>query len=335
VNTDEVLIPALGLLEPEQEFHSLLRGSWRREVAQVASLDRCQVIVAAPVAEAHGIEGMIVPGDEAGKTGAAALDLIDRLIAGGLRRDHVLVAVGGGATTDLVGFVASVALRGVDWVAVPTTLLGCVDAAIGGKTGVNTAAGKNLVGSVHRPLAAVIDLSLRRTQPERCRREGFAELIKTGLLDPGLGAAVLAGRGAQDLEILAGAAARVKLKIVGHDPYDSGIRQTLNLGHTLGHAIETVSGARGEAVAHGDAVAMGLAPVLRLGLGRSAEPWLAALRACGLPVERPAGLDPAALVEVMRRDKKATREGLRLILPLPDGSVVRRSGVDPVALLDA
>jgi 3-dehydroquinate synthase len=335
MSAEEVLIPSLGLPQPAVQYHPLVTGAWRGSVRAIVGSEGCHVVVAQPVAQAHGIEGIVIPGDEVGKTGHAALALVDRLVAAGLRRDHTVVAVGGGSTTDLVGFAASCALRGVNWLAVPTTLLGCVDAAIGGKTGVNTAAGKNLVGAVHPPVATVIDASLRQTQPEACRREGFAELIKTGLLDPGLGSAVLAARDDVDLAALASAAARVKLTVVGHDPHDRNVRQTLNLGHTLAHAIETVSAAQGAGVPHGEAVAMGLAPVLRLGLGVHAKPWLDALRGAGLTLERPEGLDPAALIEVMRRDKKATSEGLRLILPRPDGSVVRLCAVDPAILLDA
>jgi len=235
----------------------------------------------------------VPPGEEA-KTLAVAERLWRELR---LDRTGTILALGGGCTTDVAGFVASGYLRGVDWVAVPTTLVGQVDAAIGGKTAVDLPEGKNLVGAFHWPAATVIDPVLLRTLPERERRGGLAEVVKTGLL---------AGEPLWDLpeqgQVRRCAAYKTALCLA--DPHDRGPRNALNLGHTFAHALEAAAGYE---LGHGEAVALGL---------------LAALRLSGLPtddVERvlsptPVRVDPEKAWAALARDKKAERGRPKLVL---------------------
>jgi shikimate kinase/3-dehydroquinate synthase len=200
------------------------------------------------------IEGFVhaVPPGERAKTLSEVERLWNEL---DLDRSGTIVAFGGGSTTDLAGYVAATYLRGIDWVAVPTTLVGQVDAAIGGKTGINLAEGKNLVGAFHFPQLVVIDPAVLETLPAEERRAGTAEVVKTGLL---------AGKNVWELpEIeMIRACAAFKAAVVLSDPYETeGRRTILNLGHTFAHALEAGSGFM---VRHGDAVALGLLAALRL-----------------------------------------------------------------------
>ena len=236
----------------------------------------------------------VPPGEEA-KTVATAGRLWRELR---LDRDGTLVAFGGGCTTDVAGFVASTYLRGIDWIAVPTTLVGQVDAAIGGKTALNLPEGKNLVGTFHWPVRTVIDPALLETLPEEQRREGLAEVVKTGLL---------AGERLWELpdEELVRRCAAFKTALCLRDPYDRGPRQVLNLGHTFAHALE--AGAGYEAVTHGRALALGLLAALRLS-GRPTDAVEEAL------APEPVRVDPERAWEALKRDKKSTGEELTLVL---------------------
>jgi 3-dehydroquinate synthetase len=242
-----------------------------------------------------------VPAGEDAKTLAVVERLWSELEIG---RDGTIVAFGGGSTTDVAGFVAATYLRGIRWVAVPTTLTGQVDAAIGGKTGINTADGKNLAGAFHFPQSVVIDPDVLRTLPEKERRSGMAEVVKTGLL---------AGREVWSLpeEEMIRACAAYKAGVVLSDPYETeGRRAVLNLGHTFAHALEAGSGYR---VAHGEAVALGL---------------LAALRLSGLPTDaveevlrpEPVAADLDTAWSALGRDKKG--RGVFVLLEAPGKPVV-------------
>jgi len=213
-----------------------------------------------------------------------------------LDRDGTVVALGGGCTTDVAGFAAATYLRGVPWAAVPTTLVGQVDAAIGGKTGIDIPEGKNLVGAFHWPARVVLDETLLETLPEREQRQGRAELVKTRLL---------AG---QALDVRGAAAYKAALCL--RDPYDRGPRRWLNLGHTFAHALEAAAGYEG--VTHGRAVALGLLAALRLS-GRDVGQVEEILHPTPVKVDR--GRAWAA----MQRDKKAVGGELRLVLLGDDG----------------
>jgi shikimate kinase / 3-dehydroquinate synthase len=236
-----------------------------------------------------------------------------------LDRDGVLVALGGGSTTDVAGFVAATYLRGIAWVAVPTTLVGQVDAAIGGKTAIDLAQGKNLAGAFHWPVRAVIDPAALETLPEEQRREGMAEVVKTGLLagEPlwELAAAELVRR-----------CAAYKAAVCLRDPTDQGGRAVLNLGHTFAHALEAAAGYEG--VTHGRAVALGLLAALRLS-GRSTEVVEQVL------APQPVRVDRDRAWAALQRDKKARAGELRLVLLGKDGPVVEpRPEVEVRSALD-
>jgi shikimate kinase/3-dehydroquinate synthase len=220
-----------------------------------------------------------------------------------LDRDGTVVALGGGCVTDVAGFAAATYLRGIPWVAVPTTLVGQVDAAIGGKTGIDLPEAKNLVGAFHWPVRTVIDPALLATLPDRERREGMAEVVKTGLL---------AGEPLWELpqaELVRRCAA-FKAAVCIRDPHDRSERAMLNLGHTFAHALEAAAGY--EDVTHGTAVGLGL---------------LAALRVSGRPTDvveqllapRPVRVDRERAWQALRRDKKARGGELRLVLLSDDG----------------
>ena len=236
----------------------------------------------------------VPPGEEA-KTVATAERLWRELR---LDRGGTLVAFGGGCTTDVAGFVAATYLRGIDWIAVPTTLVGQVDAAIGGKTAIDLPEGKNLVGAFHWPVRTVIDPALLETLPEEQRREGLAEVVKTGLL---------AGERLWELPDadLVRRCAAFKTALCLRDPYDRGPRQALNLGHTFAHALEAAAGY--ETVTHGRAVALGLLAALRLS-GRPTDAVEAVL------APQPVKVDRDRAWEALQRDKKSTGGELTLVL---------------------
>jgi shikimate kinase/3-dehydroquinate synthase len=255
------------------------------------------VVADARVADLHGVEAThLVPAGEAAKTVAEAERLWRALR---LDRASLLVAVGGGTTLDLAGFVAATYLRGIAWVAVPTTLVAQVDAAIGGKTAIDLPEGKNLVGAFHWPTRTVVDTSFLETLSERELRNGLAEVVKTGLL---------AGERLWELEReeQVRRCAAFKAGICLRDPYDRDVRNQLNLGHTFAHALEA---ATGYALAHGEAVALGLLAALRLsGLEQEAAEVGELLR------PEPARVDRDDAWGALLRDKKALGGLARLVL---------------------
>lgn len=255
---------------------------------------------------------LTVPDGEAAKTLEVVGTVIDRLEDEGLERGDMVVAVGGGAVTDLAGFVAGIYLRGVRCGLVPTTLLGAIDAAIGGKVAVN-ARGKNRVGLFRDPEVVLVDLEVLDHLPVDLVRHGLAEALKVGLVaDPGLVDMVGALSPGASLEGIVRAAIAAKAAIVASDPKETGVREVLNFGHTIGHAIETVSG-----MAHGEAVALGmvaeaLASEAIAGFA-DAKVVRAAVAGIGLPVEAP-NLVPSDLEHALRLDKKRRGGATRMVL---------------------
>jgi 3-dehydroquinate synthase len=294
-----------------------------RPAALAGVADRAGRALAARGLAVHQLE---LPDGELAKRLAVVETLYQRLAAIPAHRADPIVAVGGGATTDAAGFAAATWLRGVPLVSLPTTLLAMVDAAIGGKTGVDLEAGKNLVGAFHQPSAVVADLDTLATLPVPELRGGMAEVIKAALIaDPDLAAACLERAPAAvggDLDALAPlveAAIRIKAAVVGADEREAGRRVILNYGHTLGHALERLAGYRGPR--HGEAVALGMVFAARVaeavGLAPAGlvEGHLELLRAAGLPVGG-VDLDPEAVLAAMGTDKKhgGAGGGLRLVL---------------------
>jgi 3-dehydroquinate synthase len=263
-----------------------------------------------------------VPAGEEAKTVSEAERLWTWLADLGASRHDLVVAVGGGAVTDLAGFVAATYARGLASINVPTTLLGQVDAAIGAKTGVNLPQGKNLVGSFHRPRAVICDVDTLRTLPEAELRAGLAEVAKYGFIaEPGLLDLIteridaLLARDAETVTEVVARSVAIKAAIVTADEREAGERAHLNYGHTFAHAIEHAAGFSG--IRHGEAVALGMmaAAYLAHELGRIGPEVVdrhrAVLTALGLPVA--AKLDVAALEGAWRRDKKY-RRGVRFVL---------------------
>jgi shikimate kinase/3-dehydroquinate synthase len=245
--------------------------------------------------------------------------------AGMTRRDHV-VALGGGVVGDLAGFCAHVYQRGVPVVQVPTTLVAQVDSAYGGKTAVNLPQGKNYAGAYHLPAAVLADTSTLASLPGRELAAGFVEALKTGLLAGGaLWERVRAvdSLDPADLDDVVFACARYKCEIVAADERDSGLREVLNLGHTVGHAIEAVQGYEG--LRHGEAIGLGLLAVLRLsGADSLRDEVEALLRQLDLPVRIDPGEGPAewteGIFETLQRDKKRTAEGVGFVLLCEPGA---------------
>jgi 3-dehydroquinate synthase len=312
------------------ELEQLLRGSNRIAVIHPAALRlTAEAIQAELSGDVHLIE---VPDGEAQKDLKVAAYCWDVLGQTGFTRSDALVGVGGGATTDLAGFVAATWLRGVRVVHVPTTLLGMVDAAVGGKTGINTTAGKNLVGSFHPPHGVLADLTALGSLPRHDYVAGLAEVVKVGFThDPQilelLDDRARTPEGPHTRELVERAVA-VKARVVGEDLTEQGQREYLNYGHTLGHAIEKVEGYRWR---HGAAVSVGLVYAAELGrlAGRlddaTAERHRQVLELLGLPTSY-AG-DWPRLHAAMAIDKKS--RGSRLRFVVLDGLARPRMLEDP------
>jgi 3-dehydroquinate synthase len=267
-----------------------------------------------PLALVHAL-----PDAEAGKTLAELERAAGKLLRAGATRRSLVVALGGGAVTDAAGFLAATYMRGVPWVAVPTTLLAMVDAAIGGKTAVNLRVAKNAIGAFHPPEAVLADPAALRTLPRRELASGKGEVLKYGALQPGL-LDLFAARcegAALDPAVIA-TCARMKVDVVEADPFEQGPRKLLNLGHTFGHGVEAAG--KLSRYTHGEAVAVGLAFAFRLAraLGRIGEAAVArvedALARAGLPRRVPAGVARSA-ARLMAFDKKRGEAGLLWVLP--------------------
>ncbi|HEX4181059.1 MAG TPA: 3-dehydroquinate synthase [Caulobacteraceae bacterium] len=302
--------------------------------------------------KAAGVHGdvILVPPGEASKSFERLAAVTDRLLALALDRGDLVVAFGGGVVGDLAGFAAAIYKRGIDFVQIPTTLLAQVDSSVGGKTAIDTPRGKNLVGAFHQPRLVLADLDVLATLPERETRAGYAEVIKYGLLgDFGFfewlevhGQAVLAREPAALAHAVVHSV-RMKAEIVAEDEREAGRRALLNLGHTFGHALEAELGL-GDALLHGEAVALGCAQAFRFSADRGLVSHQDALRAergvaaAGLPVRldqiSQAPLSADRLIAHMAQDKKAEGGALTLVLARGIGQAFTAKAVDPGPLRD-
>ena len=265
---------------------------------------------------------VVVPAGEKSKSMDQTARVADRLIAGGLDRHGFLVALGGGVVGDLAGFVASIYHRGIPFVQVPTTVVAQVDSSIGGKTGVNTAAGKNLLGSFYPPFLVLADVDTLASLPTREFNEGFGEVIKHGVIrDPELLEKLTAFR-RTDADALAWIIRRnleIKADIVGADEFERlGLRALLNFGHTVGHAIEQAAG-YGRFL-HGEAISLGMVAAGRLSISKAGLPEAdfrqitALLEQFDLPTALPADFPTDGILESMARDKKFEAGQIRFVL---------------------
>jgi 3-dehydroquinate synthase len=262
---------------------------------------------------------LTIPAGEESKSIAQAAALCERLSAAGLDRTSFLVSLGGGVVGDLVGFVAAIYLRGIPYVSIPTTLLAQVDSCVGGKTGVNLAAGKNLIGSFHHPALVIADTQTLRSLPERIWHEGFAEAIKHGIIRDAEFFDSLAAVERDHLEAFVERNIAIKAAIVAADEREhNDVRSLLNFGHTIGHAIEYAAGYGN--MLHGEAISLGLMAATQvsvrragLSLGEAAR-IRAALQAHHLPVALPADFPRAKILAALQRDKKFENGRVRFVV---------------------
>jgi len=253
---------------------------------------------------------------------ATLTSLLRQMLQRNLGRDGRIVALGGGVVTDLAGLAAATYMRGISWIAAPTSLLGMVDAAVGGKVAVNLLRTKNAVGCFHQPEAVLVGTDFLRSRPEEERRNGLAEIVKYAMIaDRRLFTALerceapRLGRSPEDDVELVSRCCRIKARTVERDPFELGPRAALNFGHTVGHALEARDGLRhGEAVAVGMRVACALAENRRLAREPLQEPLEALLCRLGLPTRAALPVSVASLRRFLRRDKKSRDGALRFVL---------------------
>ena len=319
--TESVLWIGRGVLEGAARFLHSRSGRWlvvsSRNAPETAARVRASIA-------GERILDLALDDSERTKTMDSVREILDRALEAGVRRDDALVAVGGGVVTDVAGFAAAILLRGIDWYAVPTTIAGMADAAIGGKTGVDHPQGKNLVGAFHPPRAILADPAAAGTLPDRDYRSGLVEAFKAAWISD----ADLAQRAEENLDRLLGrkdehalldlvaGAARVKARVVTSDPFERGPRRILNFGHTLGHAFEAAGGY--DELRHGEAVAWGIAGALAISERRANLSVSDARRVRRTLVRLGPFPEPVRERDVLRpllaRDKKATAGGLPGVL---------------------
>ena len=340
-------------VQAEHSYDVTLTSSWASDLAKKCEgRTRIAVIVSKSFApdlstlkdldsELHVFE---VPDGEDGKNIATLTKLWDWLGAAGFTRSDLVIGIGGGAITDLAGFAAASWLRGLDWVAVPTSLAGMVDASVGGKTGINSDYGKNLIGAFHSPIKVIIDLQWFTTLTDRDFSAGLAEVVKCGFIADGKILDLLRGKKVSEIrndqarvKELVERSVRVKGEVVSQDFKESFAREALNYGHTLGHAVELDSG---YSLRHGECVAIGMAFMahLQLDLGLIsadlASDHLQILQDLDLPVSYKRESWPKLLAH-MAVDKKSRGSSLRFVTISEIGKTDRLENPDPKALYAA
>ncbi|HEY9849994.1 MAG TPA: 3-dehydroquinate synthase [Leptolyngbyaceae cyanobacterium] len=279
------------------------------------------------------VASLTLPAGEQYKTLTSIQKIYNAALENRLERSSTIVALGGGVIGDMAGFAAASWLRGINFVQVPTTLLAMVDAAIGGKTGVNHPKGKNLIGAFHQPRLVFIDPQVLKTLPPREFRAGMAEVIKYGVIwDFDLFTKLEACQRLDQLRYLSEEMLQIILKhscqakaiVVGKDEKEAGLRALLNYGHTIGHAVESLTGYK--SVNHGEAVAIGMVAAgqiavdIRLWNKEATERQNALIKKAGLPTKLPAGLDVEEIISTLQTDKKVKSGKVRFVLPTQIGA---------------
>jgi 3-dehydroquinate synthase len=285
------------------------------------------------------------PGGEARKRLSEVEALAEQMVSSGADRSSVVIAFGGGIVNDVAGFLAAIFMRGIPVIQVPTTLLAQVDAAVGGKTGVNLVAGKNLLGSFHQPLVVLIDPDVLRTLSDREYRAGLYEIIKCGVIrDAELFrvldecAAVVLAREPVIVERIIAGAVRIKAEVVSADEREDGLRRILNFGHTIGHALEAQT--KYSRFLHGEAIAFGMRAATNLAerAGKLAAQDASAInRVIGEygPIPSLKGISAARLAERLSADKKTVQGKVHFVLPVKIGDVSIVTGLDDCLVLDS
>jgi 3-dehydroquinate synthase len=288
---------------------------------------------------------LFFPGGESRKRMAEVEALAEQMAEAGADRTSVVIALGGGIVNDLGGFLASIFMRGVPVLQIPTTLLSQVDAAVGGKTGANLKRGKNLIGTFHQPLAVLIDPDVIATLPDREYRAGLYEIIKCGVIRDAAVFEIFETQRdrvlAQDpavLENIIAAAVRIKAEVVTADEKEGDLRRILNFGHTIGHALEAET--EYTRLLHGEAVAFGMIAAARLaidaaGLSASDAERIASATAAYGPIPNLAGIEPERLFARLGSDKKTMQGKVHFVLPTRIGEVTIVSGVAKDSILGA
>jgi 3-dehydroquinate synthase len=348
-------MPSFRVETPQRAYDAIVERGAIARLSDVlpARAGKIFVITTADVWEFHGAkmrevlagrphEVLFFSGGEPRKRLTEVEALAEQMMAAGGDRSGVVVAFGGGITNDVAGFLAAIFMRGIPVVQTPTTLLAQVDAAIGGKTGVNLVAGKNLIGSFHQPLAVLIDPDVLRSLPEREYRAGLYEIIKAGVIrDAELfdflerHADRVLTRDADAMEHIIAAAVRIKAEVVTADERESDLRRILNFGHTVGHALEAET--RYTRFLHGEAVAFGMHAATKIAerTGRLGEQEATAIhgvvRRYG-PIPALDGIPAENLIARLGSDKKTVQGKVHFVLPTRIGEVTIVSGIDPAVI---
>ena len=341
------------MVRSERDYSVLISQSWRNSLSEsVQGRARVALIVSESLtSRVQGLDlGSVeiftfaIPDGEAGKSSDTLLEIWDWLGAAGFTRSDLIVGIGGGAVTDFAGFAAASWLRGLDWIAIPTTVAGAVDAAIGGKTAINSDYGKNLIGAFHSPIKVIIDLDWFITLSDRDFAAGLAEVVKCGFIADGKILDLLRGKKTseirKDLSLvkeLVERSVKVKGEVVSQDFKESFAREALNYGHTLGHAVELDCGFT---LRHGECVSIGLAFManLQLDLGligkELASDHLQILQDLDLPIKYKRESWPKLLAH-MAVDKKSRGNSLRFVTISEIGKTDRLENPDPKTLYAA
>jgi 3-dehydroquinate synthase len=352
-----VYMPALEVRTAQRTYSSVIeRGILRRITEFIPrAAGKLFVVTTRDVWTLHscGIAGQLkqdhevlfFPGGEQNKRLAALEELADQMAARGADRNSVVIGFGGGIVTDVSGFLAAIFMRGIPVLQIPTTLLAQVDAAVGGKTGVNLVSGKNLIGSFHQPLAVLIDPNVLSTLPEREFRAGLFEVIKCGIIRDRPLFDLLARLPDQVLskepelvDELIASAVRIKAEVVSADERESDLRRILNFGHTVGHAIEAETGyvrfLHGEAIAWGMLAATRLSELLGMLNSEAADDIRTVICRYG-PLPSAKDLDPGNLIVRLAGDKKTVQGNVHFVLPTAIGQVKMVSGIDALVIRQA
>ncbi len=286
--------------------------------------------------ESYDVFKYVIEAGESNKNLNTISDILSFMAEKDLSRKDIIVALGGGVVGDAAGFVAAIYMRGIDYVQIPTTILAAVDSSVGGKTAVNIPEGKNLAGAFHQPKAVICDTRTFDTLPQRQVRNGFAEIIKYGVIrDEHLLDRLGDDVADKDIADMVESCVRIKAEIVQADEEDRGIRQILNFGHSIGHAVEKLSNFQ---LLHGEAVACGMVEICRIGerLGYTKsgcrDRIIESLEKVGLSGKM--NYRAEEILAVMRRDKKTEGDSINLILPIEIGNVIiKRVSLDQVEAL--
>ena len=344
-------------VKAERTYSVRITGDWRGDLSPLAS-KRSRVAVLYPATMSSqmptftfgsaDVLNLEIPDGEAGKSVSVINYVWSELAKNGFTRSDLIVAIGGGTVTDLGGYAAASWLRGIDWIAIPTTLAGMVDASVGGKTGINSPYGKNLIGAFHSPISVIIDPSWLKTLSDRDFSAGLAEVIKCGFIDDEEILHLLRGKSVTEIRTNHGLvnnlierAVSTKAKVVSEDFKESELREILNYGHTFGHAIERVSE---YAIRHGEAVAIGMIFVAELSAEKGLiddallERHREVLKSAGLPTSLanvPGSANWESLYAAMALDKKSRGSNIRFVVLNEVGNCSRLEGVTEEELKSA